>query len=181
MVLVSVTAVASFESVGSILVVAMFVVPPAAAYMLTDRLGVMIVFSVLIAIAAAVLGHLGALIVPTWFGYRSTTTAGMMAVVAGLLFAVAAFFAPRHGVIVKFVRRRILSLRILCDDIVALLYRREERSARTSDAKPAGRAAVCESIVTGNGVGASATERRDRFCGQCLSIDRIRARSRRGH
>lgn len=128
MVLVSVTAVASFESVGSILVVAMFVVPAAAAYMLTDRLGAMIVFSVLIAVAAAILGHIAALVVPTWFGYRSTTTAGMMAVVAGLLFTLAALFAPRHGVVVKFVRRQLLSLRILCDDVVALLYRQEERS-----------------------------------------------------
>ena len=130
MVLVSVTAVASFESVGSILVVAMFVVAPAAAYMLTDRLGIMIGLSAVIGKAAAVLGHLAALAVPTWFGYRSTTTAGMMAVVAGVLFLLAASFGPRHGVVVKWVRRQTLSLRILCDDIVALLYRCEERSRR---------------------------------------------------
>lgn len=128
MVLVSVTAVASFESVGSILVVAMFVVAPAAAYMLTDRLGFMIGLSVVIALAAAVSGHIAALAVPTWFGYRSTTTAGMMAVMAGVLFVLAACFGPRHGVVVKWVRRQLLSIRILCDDIVALLYRCEERS-----------------------------------------------------
>ncbi len=127
MVLVSITAVASFESVGSILVVAMFVVAPAAAYMLTDRLGVMIGLSVVIAIAAAILGHFAALVVPTWFGYRSTTTAGMMAVTAGLLFMIAALLGPRHGVIVKWVRGQLLTIRILCDDIVALLYRYEER------------------------------------------------------
>ena len=128
MVLVSITAVASFESVGSILVVAMFVVPPAAAYMLTDRLAVMIVASVMIAVAAAVLGHLAALEVPRWFGMGSTTTSSMMAVAAGLLFVLAALFGPKHGVVVKWVRRQLLSFQILCDDIVALLYRREERS-----------------------------------------------------
>lgn len=128
MILVSVTAVASFESVGSILVVAMFVVPPAAAYMLTDRLSIMIALSVAIAIAAAALGHLSAIVVPGWFGLRSTTTAGMMAVVAGLLFTLAACFGPRHGVIVRAIRRRRLSLRILCDDVIAFLYRREERN-----------------------------------------------------
>ncbi len=127
MVLVSVTAVASFESVGSILVVAMFVVAPAAAYMLTDRLGVMIGLSVVIAIAAAVSGHVAARVVPTWFGYGSTTTAGMMAVMAGVLFGFAATLGPKHGVIVKWVRRQLLSVQILCDDIVALLYRCEER------------------------------------------------------
>ncbi|MCO8124592.1 metal ABC transporter permease [Stieleria sp. TO1_6] len=126
MVLVSITAVACFESVGSILVVAMFVVPAAAAYMLTDRLGVMILISVILAVASAVLGHLMALTVPTWFGYRSTTTSGMIAVAAGGLFLFAAALGPRHGVLVKWARRQILSLQILCDDIVAFLFRGEE-------------------------------------------------------
>ncbi len=85
MVLVAVTAVASFETVGNILVVAMFIVPPAAAYMLTDRLTTMLALSVVLAALAAILGHLGALVVPAWFGYHSTTTAGMMAVAAGVI------------------------------------------------------------------------------------------------
>jgi manganese/zinc/iron transport system permease protein len=126
MVLVSVTAVACFESVGSILVVAMFVVPAAAAYMLTDRLGVMIGISVVLAVLSAVLGHWMALTLPTWFGYRSTTTSGMIAVAAGVLFFAAASFSPRHGVLVKFARRQILSIQILCDDVVAFLFRGEE-------------------------------------------------------
>lgn len=130
MVLVSLTAVASFESVGSVLVVAMFVVPAAAAYMLTDRLAWMIGLSVLIAAASAVLGHGSAVVVPRLFGFASTTTASMMAVAAGCLFVVAALFGPKHGVLVKWVRRQFLSFRILCDDIVALLYRSEEREAK---------------------------------------------------
>ena len=129
MVLVSVTAVASFEAAGSILVVAMFVVPPAAAYMLTDRLGVMIGISVVIAILSAVFGHVAAVEVPSWFGFGSTTTAGMIAVAGGVMFLLAACLGPQHGVIVKWVRRQVLSLQILSDDIVALLYRREERES----------------------------------------------------
>ena len=132
MVLVAVTAVASFESVGNILVVAMFVVPPAAAYMLTDRLGRMIAISVVLAIVSAVLGHVAAIEVPSWCGYRSTTTAGMMAVVAGMLLFLCALLGPRHGIATRFVRRRLLSLRILADDIIALLYRRQERDGITS-------------------------------------------------
>lgn len=127
MTLVAVTAVASFETVGNILVVAMFVVPPAAAYMLTDRLVRMIVLSVILAIIAAVLGHISAMTVPRWFGFQSTSTAGMMAVAAGLLFIIAALFAPRHGIIVVFVRRQILAWKILAEDIIALMYRIEER------------------------------------------------------
>ncbi len=127
MVLVAVTAVASFESVGSVLVVAMFIVPPSAAYMLTDRLHVMIGLSLVLAVLSAVLGHIGALVVPAWFGYQSTTTAGMMAVAAGGLLMIAVLLGPRHGILVKLVRRQLLSLRILADDVVALLYRTGEK------------------------------------------------------
>ncbi len=127
MTLVAITAVASFESVGNILVVAMLVVPPASAYMLTDRLPVMIGLSVALATLAAVSGHLGAMAVPAWFGFESTTTAGMMAVASGLIMLLALAFAPRHGIVVKWCNQRWLAISILCDDIVALLYRREER------------------------------------------------------
>ncbi|MDA7978209.1 MAG: metal ABC transporter permease [Pirellulales bacterium] len=128
-VLVAVTAVASFESVGNILVVAMFVVPPATAYLLTDRLAVMILLSLVLACVSAVLGHLGAIAVPRWFGFASSLpTAGMMAVSTGLIFSLTVAFSPKQGVLVKFVRRRILAWSTLADDIVGVLYRREERS-----------------------------------------------------
>jgi manganese/zinc/iron transport system permease protein len=145
MTLVAVTAVASFESVGNILVVAMFVVPSAAAYMLTDRLARMIVLSVVLAALAAVLGHIGAMVVPAWFGYRSTTTAGMMAVAAGLIFLLAALLAPRHGVLVKVVRRGLLAWRILAEDVLALLYRIEERGQTAPS-----RASLQQALFSGN-------------------------------
>ena len=136
MMLVAVTAVASFESVGNILVVAMLVVPPSAAYMLTDRLGVMITLGVCIGAAAAILGHLSALYVPQWFGFHSTSTAGMMAVMAGVLFMVCAMFGPRHGIVVKALRRQLLSMRILREDVIGLLYRIEEREETTATDQP---------------------------------------------
>ena len=131
MTLVATTSVACFESVGNILVVAMFIAPPAAAHLLTDRLATMIVVSGVIAAAAAVAGHVFAIAAPSWFGYGSTSTAGMMAVAAGGAFAAAALFAPRHGVIVRQVRRRMLAWRILSEDVAALLYRLQERGSAT--------------------------------------------------
>ena len=136
MMLVAVTAVASFESVGNILVVAMLVVPPAAAYMLTDRLGVMLLLGAVIGSIAAVLGHLSALYVPHWFGFRSTSTAGMMAVMIGLLFIIAATLSPSHGILIRYLRRQSLSWRILREDIIGLLYRVEERSETSQTTKP---------------------------------------------
>lgn len=98
MVMVAVTTVAAFETVGSILVIAMLVVPAATAYLFTNRLEWMIIGSVVVAVVSAVLGHVAAITVPTWFGFSDTNTAGSMAVVAGLLFTVAVVASPK-GVI----------------------------------------------------------------------------------
>lgn len=106
MTLVAITTVAAFEAVGSIIVIAMLIVPAAAAHLLTDRLVSMVVVSVVLAILSAVLGHLSALYVPGWFGYESTSTSGMMAVMSGLIFALALFFAPRHGVVFRRMSRK---------------------------------------------------------------------------
>lgn len=97
MTLVAVTAVASFESVGNILVVAMFIVPPATAYLLTDRLPVMIGLAVGLGCVSAVGGY--------WVArWMDGSIAAAMAVVAGVCFVVAFMFAPRHGLIARYAR-----------------------------------------------------------------------------
>jgi len=106
--MVAVTTVASFEAVGSIIVIAMFIVPPATALLMTDRLGSMLIISVIVAVISAVLGHLSALVVPGWLGFESTNTSGMMAAMAGFLFLLASLFAPRYGVVTrKFLQNRL--------------------------------------------------------------------------
>ena len=104
MVLVAVTTVAAFESVGSIIVIAMLIVPPATAFLLTRRLHTMLLLSVGVAVLAAVLGHVGALYVPAWFGFDSTTSSGMMALASGLIFLVAWLFSPDQGMVPKWLR-----------------------------------------------------------------------------
>lgn len=126
MTFVAITTVASFEAVGSILVVAMLIVPGAAAHLLTDRMGYMLILSMIIGAASAVLGHIAAVVVPGWFGYSDTNTAGMMAVMVGLFFGVVLLFAPRHGILSKVGHQAALRLRIAREDILGLLYRQEE-------------------------------------------------------
>ena len=122
------TAVAAFETVGSILVVAMFIVPPATAYLLTDRYGVLVILSLLLAVASAGLGHLSAITIPTWFGYSGTTTAGAMAVAAGAIFFVAWMISPNQGLISRFLRNVETRAHIFREDVLGLLWRIEERN-----------------------------------------------------
>ena len=105
MTLVAVTTVAAFEAVGSIIVIAMLIVPAAAAHLLTDRLWLMVLFSTLIAVLCAVSGHIVAIVLPGIFGFTDTSTSGMMAVMAGAIFGVVAFLAPKHGILVRTLMR----------------------------------------------------------------------------
>lgn len=126
MTLVAITAVAAFESVGSILVIAMLIIPGATAFLLTGRLPVMIAVSVGVAICCAVFGHIAAITVPRWWGYSDTSTAGSMAVCAGFIFTGAVFFSPREGWVVRSWHRARLSQQIMTEDALGFLYRLAE-------------------------------------------------------
>ncbi|NUH65395.1 metal ABC transporter permease [Sulfitobacter sp. S0837] len=94
----AIAAVAAFDAVGSIIVIAMFICPPAAARMMTNRLEHQIAWSVLFATLAAVLGYVLAGYGPLWIGLRdSVSAAGMIATVSGVILGLAALFGPhRH-------------------------------------------------------------------------------------
>ncbi|MCB1229443.1 MAG: metal ABC transporter permease [Verrucomicrobiae bacterium] len=106
MTMVAVTTVASFEAVGSIIVIAMLIVPAATALLLTRRLIPMIAIAVGVAVIAAVLGHASALTVPKWFGFDTTTSSGMMAAMTGLLFGLAWLFSPSEGLVIRWLIQR---------------------------------------------------------------------------
>lgn len=97
---VSVTTVASFESVGAILVVALLIGPATTAYLLTDDLKLMIFLSVLVGIAASVGGYFLA-------SRLDGSIAGAIASVNGFLFLLAMLFSPQHGLITKKMGRKI--------------------------------------------------------------------------
>lgn len=79
MLIVSVTVTAAFNAAGAILVVALVVVPPATAYLLSRRLHVMIGWTLLIAATGAVAGF--------WIAYwLGAATSAAMAVCYGVLF-----------------------------------------------------------------------------------------------
>ncbi|MEO1778303.1 MAG: metal ABC transporter permease [Pseudomonadota bacterium] len=91
----AVAAVAAFDAVGSIIVIAMFICPPAAARMMTNSLAVQVGWSVLFAAVSAILGYVLAGYGPLWFGAAaSVSAAGTIATVSGLILAVAALVGP---------------------------------------------------------------------------------------
>ncbi|HEY2491987.1 MAG TPA: metal ABC transporter permease [Paenibacillus sp.] len=100
--MVSLTSVASFESVGAILVVGMLIIPAATAYLLTDRLSYMLLYSVLIGVVCSVLGYYTAF-------WLDASIAGCMVTVAGCLFVLAFIFSPSHGLLSRRISRKQLA------------------------------------------------------------------------
>lgn len=94
-VVAAIAAVAAFDAVGSIIVIAMFICPPAAARLMTDRLAVQIWLSALFAVMSAVLGYVLAGYGPIWLGYAdAVSAAGMIATVSGLILGIVAMTGP---------------------------------------------------------------------------------------
>lgn len=91
----AVAAVAAFDAVGSIIVIAMFICPPAAARMMTNHLEGQIRWSVLFAVVSAIVGYVLAGYGPLWLGASdAVSAAGMIATVSGVILAAAARFGP---------------------------------------------------------------------------------------
>jgi manganese/zinc/iron transport system permease protein len=96
-VMVAVAAVAAFDAVGSIIVIAMFICPPAAARLMTNRLAPQVAWSVLFATVSAVLGYVLAGYGPLWLGANSSVSAaGMIATVSGLILFLCCLTGPKR-------------------------------------------------------------------------------------
>lgn len=97
--LLAATSVAALQTVGTCLVVAMLVTPGAIAYLLTDRFGKMMGIAVSIGVSTAVLG--------AYLSYfLNGSTGGCIVVLQVILFVLALFFAPAHGILANRARAR---------------------------------------------------------------------------
>ncbi|MCE9663743.1 metal ABC transporter permease [Halomonas sp. M5N1S17] len=96
--LLTLTIVASLETVGIILVVAMLITPGATAHLLTDRFPVMMAISVTVGVVSAVVG--------LWLSVAlDVASGGTIVLVATGLFFLTLVAAPRHGLVVRQLRR----------------------------------------------------------------------------
>ena len=114
MIMTAVTTIAAFEAVGSILVVALMVIPPATAMMLSNRLIPIICISIILGVSAAFIGHVLAVMLPGPLSHMlldndmaqrvsDSSSAGMIAVVNGVLFFAVALV--RHYILKKWKNR----------------------------------------------------------------------------
>ncbi|MCP5538152.1 MAG: metal ABC transporter permease [Akkermansiaceae bacterium] len=96
--LLTFSVVVALQAVGVVLVSAMLITPAAAAYLLTDRFGRMLVLSVAFGVIS---GIVGALISASVNGMP---TGPVITLSATFVFAVVYLIAPRHGVLSKVFR-----------------------------------------------------------------------------
>lgn len=97
MALLTLVTVASLQTVGVVLVVAMLVTPASAAYLLTDKLSTMLALSAAFGVVSAVVG--------LYFSFVYNLTSGAVIVlVAALLFVLALIFSPKQGILWRTLR-----------------------------------------------------------------------------
>ena len=105
--LTAITLVAAFESVGSILAIAMLVLPAAAARFLTTTLGGTLAWACALAAVSGIAGHAASFLLPPLLfphigleNVHDAGTAGAMAAIAGILFLAAVFVGPCGGLLI---------------------------------------------------------------------------------
>lgn len=121
MALVVLTTVVGLQAVGLILIVALLIIPPAAARFWTDDLGLMTVFAGGIGAASAWLGATLSALMPR------LPTGAIIVICAGVMFFVSMMGAPRRGILASVYRRWSLSRRIGLQHVLRALAEHEEQ------------------------------------------------------
>ncbi len=125
MVLVSITAVAAFDAVGSVLVVAFFIIPPATAWLLSDRLAHILLLAPLGGVLATLTGYefsrgnflgiaqvsdllvaLDGLVGLDGFTAWNTSISAAIVLMMFFFFLLAWVFSPRQGLLSTLLQRR---------------------------------------------------------------------------
>lgn len=92
MLMLSLVTVASLQTVGIILVVAMLITPGATAYLLTNRLSVMLLLAMVFGVFSSIVG--------VYFSFiYDVATGASIVLVASTLFALSFLFSPKQGLV----------------------------------------------------------------------------------
>lgn len=140
MLLLSFTVVASLQTVGLILVVAMLITPASTALLLSDNLKVVIVLSGIIGAITGCIGMSLAIVFDTPPGPQ-------LVIVVSFMFFLAAMFAPKKGYIYRFFQKRKLQKKIQLEDILKQALKLGEKGSITKE-KLMSKLAFNSSLVT---------------------------------
>ena len=120
MLLLSFAVVASLQTVGVILVVAMLITPAATALLLSQRLRYVLLIAGGLGMIAAIIG----MVVAVWL---NTPPGPAMALVATALYLLTVVFAPRRGMVAKAYVRRQRARATLTEDILKRVFRQNQK------------------------------------------------------
>jgi len=99
MLLLTLATVASLQTVGVVLVVAMLITPASTAYLLTNRFSIMIVLSSFFGALSSVIG--------LYISFKYNLSSGAVNVIAAtIIFMIVFIFSPKQGVLFKALRTR---------------------------------------------------------------------------
>jgi ABC-type Mn2+/Zn2+ transport system permease subunit/Mn-dependent DtxR family transcriptional regulator len=126
MMLLSFAVVASLQSVGVILVVAMLIIPAATALLLSNRLKVVLVLSALTGLLSASMGLIAAILL-------ETTPGPAMTLVATLFYLMAMAFAPEKGLVVRWFRQKNRRKLQQEEDLLKALVKEQEAGHRDTE------------------------------------------------
>ena len=128
--MVAVTTVGGFTAVGAILVIALIIVPPVTASLLTERLPTLIALSVAVGVAGSLIGFQ---LASAW----DVSIGGMIVSTLGVVFGVALLLAPRKGLVAQTLRHGRLRRQFAREALVVHLATHEGTALEDSECRPA--------------------------------------------
>lgn len=121
--LLSMSIVAGLQSVGVILIIAMLITPPAAAYLLTNSLKKILLLSALIGVISSVTG--------LYLSYHLNYSSGASIVLTSVvIFLLAFLFSPLEGLVPRYFRRRNSIKQNLMEDVMKIIYKNPDCSEK---------------------------------------------------
>lgn len=129
MALVVVVTVIGLQAVGLLLVIALLIIPPAAARFWSDRLGPMLLVATLIGAASGFLGAVASALTP------DLPAGAVIVIVAAGFFALGLVFGPTRGVAARLVRLVRTRRRVARQHLLRALYEWLEAEGRVDAAE----------------------------------------------
>ncbi len=118
MLMTSITAVAAFESVGSILVVALMITPAATALLLSGRLLMMLGLGMFFGVLSVLSGY-------NLASTFDTSIAGSIVTMSGVLFLLVFLFSFPHGILAKLIRYKQQKIQFSASMLLVQLFDHE--------------------------------------------------------